>query len=873
MEFKNILESVSKVKRTLQDKRKQSADSRSISPNTPNPTSLHSFSDKKSRNFKENFKTTTYSSNLIQYQNYHSMHQFDIPTNRNQLIGKYSNWKCPLPKSKSRQKSYKIDSAELICLCLKKPIKRYFLEIKKTGEKEENIGEKHDLGKYFRGRSASEAKKSLDLGFFDGKEKIDDEASESLKDKAPYRILAPLICYCLKVLVNKPVKTAFAKIQMYGNCRVWKMFVLRINLVLRSKLKGVVMSVVKPVRAFERELEMNTPKFYKYPKRDIEGLLSSEKNMKNCYMGNPCAAFAERKFSSPSLDRSVTPGRIVKATAIRAHELEKSKISDNENSEHNPTFGPETETSILSIKNLHSQIDFKTLETHNFSNLHKSSDFLIPSKTATINSLNTSTRKSLAENISLLTNSANKSKNPSNSHKNLISFDISPIKLNQINTLSETTNAVEDTWNQSHIEIAENFEDISLKSFVQNENYTIFDKESSIIKNFSIEKNRSLKYWANQQKTHRPSPGKYEKSFIRSQSQNTTRVLGCNDIAKKKRLNFIARLEVLSRLEDVFSDKMLLEYKGFISSMWVMSFEGAIEKMVKTLDLMLMKIWVGIKIVKPRKKFTGSMWKIWNWLEKKEYRTKTMVVKKWITWAKGQVSIEKQQGSFVKSHNWLLHKSQHMHILKQKNIETIFYIKTLTDFLHKKIILRLSSCFLTIKTSYQNPRPAIIKNTCLNLKKANSLQRKYDSFIYKIRALLDLKLIFISSFIFQNRYAKLLELIQKNNQNAVKDYMECWRFAARQKKISKPFLVLTSFCEVIKRKGFPCFWHAWKSLKNLDMAKQKVRQKALMRKCIENWRGVTILRSDKWIEGFYVWRSCLRVEKMRKLKDYKIIFS
>ncbi|OMJ89696.1 hypothetical protein SteCoe_8060 [Stentor coeruleus] len=307
--------------------------------------------------------------------------------------------------------------------------------------------------------------------------------------------------------------------------------------------------------------------------------------------------------------------------------------------------------------------------------------------------------------------------------------------------------------------------------------------------------------------------------------------------------------------------------------MWIISYEEALKKVVRIFGLMLLKIWVDIKRVKPRKKLIESMWKVYNWLEKKDYKLKTMSIIKWTVWVKGRITIEKQQKSSIKSYNWDLYKYQNIKTLKPKNIEMVFYIKTLADFLHKKILLRLSSSFLTIKTLHYTHSPGIIKNIYPDLKKAHFLQRKYDSFIYKIRGILDLRLIIISSFIYTNRYAKMFNVIQKNTKNTIKNYIEYWKFIARQKKISKPFLTLTSFCEIISRKTFPYFWHAWKCLKNVDMARQKVRQKMMMRKCIDNWQKNTILRSDKWIEGFYVWRSCLRVERMRKLKDYKIIFS
>ncbi|OMJ70067.1 hypothetical protein SteCoe_32053 [Stentor coeruleus] len=918
MEFKSILDSVTKLRKNLQDKRKERSYSRSNSPKGMNASTLHEYSEEKTQIIYEHFKKP-----------------IGIPTNRNELIEKYSSWKCPLPRPKSRQKTYKLDAADLLIISIAKVLKKYFTELKQYSFKEQSLSRKPPIKKYTRGRSASESEKTEDLRPFAFKNDLNIKTTKKILKKDNHKAVIVLMTQCLNILVNRTIRLTFMMIQQYGHCGVYKVFFSKIHMVLDSRLKFVFRGVVRESQLrgeLPKLSEICTPKFFKYNTPKANEILKFDKKPSTGLLGHFSKLPESRKFLSltPKAELPITPGKIVKTSIIQACELEKSRISEVDESEHNPTFGLDTETSRLSIEEIKAQTSQRSIEIRrNLEELDHSSNFqsalLNRSKLITINSLNTSVRKS--ENVSA-PNTASLAKSPSKSNiKTLIGYEISPIKLKSVNN-SATTNAIEDTWNQSHIEMTENYEELSLKSFAQHGHFSSFDKDNSIVKNLLSENND---YSKNYGKMKSASYIKEDsESFTRDYNllslksckskQNSDKPIYINkrpnnnsELAKRKRFIFISRLEVLSRLEEKFYNKVNIEYKRFLKALWIMSCEEIIEGVTKVIKMRMKEIWNELNINKPKKVYVKCIKNLCDIGRKSFCKMKILAMNRWSTAAKEKA----------------------LRISKQKSA-----LKSLTGLLHKKILIKLSPCFILLKPSYK-PRALYTESLFFTIKNVESLisrlfrkrksygftkilsfsiktlqnpfkvlqpsisnlspllpcsrrhfkkseTRYEDSYlecnepifllpgqeliIDKLKKLLYPKLLAIISRFLKTRLIKLCDAIIKIEKNVLGNYMMNWKNMKKQNKMPMPILSLTKFLEVLKKKAFPFLWHSWKCLKNVGSTTQKVFQKVLLRKYIEIWEKHVVRNSDKWIECFYSWRSQNKLEKMYKLKEYKQIF-
>lgn len=922
MEFKSILDSVTKLRKNLQDKRKERSYSRSNSPQGMNASTLHEYSEEKTQIIYEHFKQP-----------------IGIPTNRNELIEKYSSWKCPLPRPKSRQKTYKLDAADLLIISIAKVFKKYFSELKQYSLKDKSLSKKPPIKKYPRGRSASESEKSEDTRSFAFKNNLNIKIAKKNLEKDNFKAVIVLMTQCLKTLVNKNIRLTFVMIKQYAGCGVYKVFLNKIHMVLDPRIKFIYRAVVRESQIkveIPKLSEICTPKFFKYNTPKANEILKFDKKLSTGILGHFSKLPESRKYLSltPKAELPITPGKIVKTSIIRASELEKSRISEVDESEQNPTFGPETEMSRLSIEEIKAQTSQRSIEIRrNLEKLDQSgstfqSALLNRSKLTTINSLNISARKSLSENVSVLnTASITKSSSSKPNIKTLIGYEISPIKLKSANN-SATTNAIEDTWNQSHIEMTENYEELSLKSFVQHGHFSSFDKDNSVVKNLLSENNDYSKYYG---KMHSASYVKEDsESFSRDYNllsldsckskQNSGKPMYINkrpnnnsELAKRKRFIFISRLEVLSRLEEKFYNKISFEYRRFLKALWVMSCEEVIEGIVRVLKVWMKEVWNELKKNKPKKAYVKCIKNLCDVGRKGFCKMKILAMNRWNVAAKEKA----------------------LRVSKQKSA-----LKSLIGLLHKKVLIKLSPCFILLKPSYkpralysgslsftiknfeslisrlfrkrknysftkilsfsiktlQNPfkvlQPSISNLSpllpCSRRHFKKSETRYEDSYLEcnepifllpgqeliaeKLKKIVYPKLLAVISRIIKTRIIKLFDSIIKIEKNTIGSYMVYWKIATKQNKAPMPILSLTKFLEVLKKKAFPSLWHSWKCLKNIGSTTQKVRQKALLRKYIEIWEKQVVRNSDKWIECFYSWRSQNRLEKMYKLKEYKQIF-
>lgn len=116
-------------------------------------------------------------------------------------------------------------------------------------------------------------------------------------------------------------------------------------------------------------------------------------------------------------------------------------------------------------------------------------------------------------------------------------------------------------------------------------------------------------------------------------------------------------------------------------------------------------------------------------------------------------------------------------------------------------------------------------------------------------------------------------LFQIFSKNFVKKAFSKWK----SQKISpvlqfKEMLNITSLVEFIKKKTFSLQWASWKSLKNTNNS-DKIHNKQLIKKYIEQWKTHIFSTEDKYFESFYHWRGLIKLEKVFKLKEYKSLFS
>lgn len=611
MEFKSILDSVSKLRKNLQDKRNERNYSRSISPRENEVSALRDMSEEKNRNFCENFKPA-----------------IGIPTSLNEMLEKYNHRKCPLPRPQLRQKAYKQDAAELMIICISKVLKKYFIRLKPAGFQEKTQSKKPPIIKYSRGRSASESERTEVLNPLSLKNNLNLKPLIISSVKKPYKALEPFLTCCLKIFTMKLMQFAFRRLIKKTNINIRLVFEAKISNILKQRLMCIFNGLVENIctkKEIFKFTGITTPKFFNYstPKAVVNILNTETKNTREKYNAAN-AMIGNKKYLSqtPRAELQITPGKIVKTSLIREFELEKSRILENEEPElrpilenedfeQRPTFGRIIKSSRPSIEELKYQTSQRTIEIrHNLEELEQSIDLqptlVNPLKTPISNIYINKDKNPLKENFSLFSSDIKTLPQDNLDGENLTGFDISPIKIKNPNNLSETTNAIEDSWNHSHLDIIENYEEISLKSFVQHSQNISFDKDS-MIKNMFLEqkydeKARSFNY----NKDEHNAYNKNAINLIPNNIYNLERVIPTNkiyenkamskvDSVKSKRIIFIARLEALSRLEDKFTNKFSFECKGFYKTLWFINCEKNIENVIRIFQRRLQEVWYEIK--------------------------------------------------------------------------------------------------------------------------------------------------------------------------------------------------------------------------------------------------------------------------------------
>ena len=450
MEFKNILDSVSKIRQDLQEKRRIRNYSRSISPK-----------ENQTLNSSETGDETSF------YTNSSSKQKIEIPTNREELVEKYSSWKCPLPRPKIKTKTYKLDAADLIASSIKKLIKKYFNEIKQTGIKILYSSKKPPIKRMIRGKSISELGGSGGYKNCNGNANITQYIPRHSEQLAEDKYSLP-INLISKFLKNKIFKE---KKHFFFVLKAWKNFVLPISALnslkelLNNKMKNIFKIIIKSSASkldLSKILNANNtnqlryftpkPKEYEIKDNELNKLIniSKEKNSNSTTI-------------TPRLDHKMVPGKIFRNPSTK-NSMAQAKFDEKEDKKEdaefdmgiNPTFGSDLEdyspifdSSHLKLqkeaRNSEIKQSIKQLEKSN--SLHKK--ILDKSIKDSFNSLNSSARKSFYENIEPHNSSAitgnisylNREQNKTQVFKT----DISPIKLKHKVNLSEMSNAIDET--------------------------------------------------------------------------------------------------------------------------------------------------------------------------------------------------------------------------------------------------------------------------------------------------------------------------------------------------------------------------------------------------------------------------------------------
>ncbi|OMJ65853.1 hypothetical protein SteCoe_37522 [Stentor coeruleus] len=611
MEFKSILDSVSKLRKNLQDKRNERNYSRSISPRENQVSALRDASEEKNRNLCENFKPA-----------------IGIPASLNEMLEKYNHRKCPLPRPQLRQKAYKQDAAELMIICISKVLKKLFLELKPAGFQKKPQPKNPIIIKYSRGRSASESERTEVLNTSSLKNNMNLKVLKLSSTKKTPKSLEAFLTSCLKVFAKKLIQFAFRRLKRYDNIDINLKFETKIRNMLKKRLiyvfNGLIGNIC-PKKEIFKFAGITTPKFFNYgtPKAVVNIISTETKKVCEKYdVSNTKIGNKKYLSQTPKAELQITPGKIVKTSLIRELELEKSRILENEeleekpaleneDFEQRPTFGRIIKSSRPSIEELKYQKNQRTIEIHkNLEELEQSIDLqpnlTNPLKTPLSNIHTNKDQNSSKEKFSLFSSDLKTLPQDNSDGANLTAFDISPIKIKNPNNLSETTNAIEDSWNHSHLDITENYEEMSLKSFVQHSQNISFDKDS-LVKNMFLNQNydaktQSFNYDKNEHKVY----NKNVINLIPNNTFNSERVIPMKNIfenklsskadsVKRKRIVFIARLEVLSRLEDKFTNKFSFECKDFYRTLWFICCEKNIENMFRIFQRSLLDVWYEIK--------------------------------------------------------------------------------------------------------------------------------------------------------------------------------------------------------------------------------------------------------------------------------------
>ena len=685
-----------------------------------------------------------------------------LPKCRQEMVKKYQLNKCPLPRVKKNCKAYKIDACELISLCFKKILVKVFNEIKFCNTKYKKYSNKPPIDRRTRSRPGS---KSNFSDFFN-------TADRGIAFKSsPNKILKPAtkLFNLLQILIKSYKKSIFSSFITYTNSSKSLSQSSKISLLV-ANLSFLLIKAKKKV--FE--------------------------NLKN-FVSEPFgSAITTPKFivNSSNLISILMPGKIVRTNPLRNSFT--TEIPSSEEPERNPTFGPESEESV-SIDSLKVQNSIRKLE--------------IERSLAELEKSNTTQRQEINRSKRLSLSSINKSDSCSSFDNNLDHF------ISRSAQKPSFTYKLPNKSNDSMIEVFNNEEnDMSLKSFNQMTHNSSFDKEISIIKNFSdsFESKKS-----SYPKSNTPLKNKRSNSSIFKRETPS---------ASSRRL-LIKRLEALSKLEDTMTVCFHELFLFIIKRIKTISNLNCQDKLKKIVAGLYKKVINHIINSQHVSVYAKSIKGLISCLNCNFLYCKERTLRKW------QMKVRLE---IIRKKEIYLGVSSMIEILKKHVFTRNYFFFNLLKKINKRLEIQEISILATNKT-FSNILTGVLNNkkrfAWSQIKKFSLNRKKFSKFGF-----------------------------------LGKVYWKSWKKLAFFKGNQGKVIGLNEIVEVIKKKYFPGLWQAWKALKGLKKNEVKIQQRILMKKFIEGWIEFSEQKSCFWIQCFYNWKQTLTKSKMEKLKDYKNFF-
>lgn len=305
MEVKGILETVSRVRKEIQERRSQRVSSRSISP-------IDGFV----KNDGIEMKLGKYLKKEI------------VNGDCEELVGKLVGWRCPLPKPDRKSKSYKLDAVELLFFTLKKPIQRHLSDIKLFVARKKGSSKKPPICRSARTRSDSR-------GSFT-------EYSLDHFQKSP-----------------RPQATAYILISSLFKLLHTKLHTINRHFFSILKSNFLIPAGLLPLKSLIKRHFFHY--FQVFKSQDLT-LSSSITTPKFLLPFTPTKSLS-KSFQIPIKSRSNTsayiPGTIIKTNLAKS--AEKEAPNSSEEPERNPTFGPDSEDSLC-LEDLKAQNSFRSAQ-------------------------------------------------------------------------------------------------------------------------------------------------------------------------------------------------------------------------------------------------------------------------------------------------------------------------------------------------------------------------------------------------------------------------------------------------------------------------------------------------------------------------------
>ena len=719
------------------------------------------------RNSSRSVSPSVYDVLLMKGKNFQEPEEGDsdvLPKCRQEMVKKYQASKCPLPRVKKNCKAYKIDSCELMGLCFRKILGKVFNEIKFCSTKNKKYSNKPPIDRRARSRPGSKSNFSDIFSTADRGITFKSSSSKVLKSS------------------TKLFNTLNMAIKSYKKSIFSSLFIICPN-----SLKSLSQSKRVPelVGTLSIILIKSKKKVFEALKNFTSELFSS--------------AITTPKFivNSPNLISIMIPGKIVRTNPLRSSFT--TEIPSSEEPERNPTFGPESEESV-SIDSLRVQNSIRKLE------IERSLAELEKSNTIQRQEINRSKRLSLS--------SIGKSDSCSSFDNKLDTF------ISRSAQKPGFTYKFPNKSNDFTIEAFNNEEneDMSLKSFNQMTHNSSFDKEISIIKNFSdsFESKRS---------SYLPSG-----TPLKSKRSNSSLFKRETPSASSRRM-LIRRLEALSKMEDTmtvcFHELFLFVVKR-IKKIHLLNCQDKLKKILAHIYKSVISHIINSQHVSI---YVRTIKGLISCLNCNFLYCKERTLRKW------QMKVRLE---LIRKKEVYLGISSMVEVLK-KHIYTrnYFFFNLL-----KKIKKRLEIQEISILAS--NQTFSVILTGILNNNKrfAWTQLNKFSSNLQKF----------------------------SNLGFLGKVYWRSWKKLTFAKGNQDKAIGLNEIVEVIKKKYFPRLWQAWKALRGLKKSEVKIQQRILMKKFIEVWIEFSDKKSCLWIQCFYEWKQTLTKSKMKKLKDYKNFF-